>query len=79
METLGNHFTPNNPIEFVCEICDFKTSNKKDYKRHIETIKHTWNKSIWMETQITQKPSKYSCECGKIYSNNSGLWKHKKM
>jgi hypothetical protein len=78
METLGNNFTPKNPKLFTCYICYFNTSNKKDYNRHIETIKHKTNKSICLETHFTQKTPKHSCECGKVYSNNSGLWKHKK-
>ena len=31
-----------------------------------------------METHFTPKTQKHNCECGKVYSNNSGLWKHKK-
>ena len=35
--TLENPKTPN---KFLCEFCDFITSNKKDYNRHILTLKH---------------------------------------
>ena len=37
---LSNDFYPKKPISYVCESCDFNTSNKKDYNRHIKTIKH---------------------------------------
>ena len=37
---VGNDFTPKLPIIFACKECDFNTSNKKDYSRHIKTKKH---------------------------------------
>jgi hypothetical protein len=30
---FSNDFTPKNPQNFICEVCDFITSNKKDFKR----------------------------------------------
>ena len=27
-------------VEYYCEKCDFLTSNKKDYNRHLKTKKH---------------------------------------
>lgn len=33
---------PQKPIKnFICEICSFECSNKKDYTRHLSTAKHT--------------------------------------
>jgi hypothetical protein len=78
MDILGNDFTQKNPNIFTCEYCDFITFNKKDYKRHLETIKHKNNKWKPLETSFTQKNPKYVCVCGNVYVNNSGLWKHKK-
>ena len=75
-------FTPENPKKFNCYICDFHSSNKKDYKRHIETEKHISN--VYQSEAINFTPNypnlaiKYSCICGKIYKDNSGLWRHKK-
>ena len=65
--------TPKNPTIFICEKCDFKSSNKKDYKRHLGTAKHKWKQ---METFGTKKT--YECVCGKEYNTRSGLFKHKK-
>lgn len=49
---------------FSCKKCCFFTKNKKDYERHLETLKH--------------KKSGYSCEiCGKTYKFQSGLSRHK--
>ena len=78
MDILGNDFTQKNPILFTCEDCDFNTSSKKDYKRHLDTIKHKNNKWKSLETIFTPKNPKYVCVCGNMYVNNSGLWKHKK-
>ena len=49
---------------FSCKKCCFFTKNKKDYERHLETLKH--------------KKNGYSCEiCGKTYKFQSGLSRHK--
>ena len=31
---------PQKPQKFLCENCNFITSNKKDYSRHLMTLKH---------------------------------------
>jgi len=59
--------------KYVCDKCEFKCNDKRDYERHLHTAKHRWKQ---METFGTKKT--YECECGKEYSNRSGLFKHKK-
>jgi hypothetical protein len=73
---FSNIFTQKNPIKYVCDNCDFNTCNKKDYTRHIKTKKHKINVSQCFSTENTQK--NLSCNCGKTYKDNSGLWRHKK-
>jgi hypothetical protein len=73
-----NDFYPKKTHEFVCEKCHFITSNKKDYSRHIVTKKHIINHSQCISIEKTQK-NPYKCICGKIYKDNSGLWRHKKV
>lgn len=69
--------------QYCCEKCDYMTCNKTDYERHCETIKHK-NAFLAMEIDVfsmdfSQKTQKeYSCECGKVYKDNSGLWRHRK-
>ena len=88
---FSNDFTPKNPNNYHCINCDFNTCNKKDYKRHIDTIKHKIriNQSesgiLPQNSQKNPKPSSsgicsaiFSCICGKEYKDNSGLWRHKK-
>ena len=72
------------PNSFHCETCDFITSNKKDYKRHLQTIKHkaTENQPIPPKNQpcstiVTQENPKLACVCGKIYKDKSGIWRHR--
>ena len=75
---LSNNFTPKLPKIFSCELCDFHTSNKKDFKRHNETLKHNCNIKQSESMNVSQNYPKYSCICGKEYKDNSGLWRHKK-
>jgi len=64
---------------FYCEYCDFKCSKVCDWKRHIETKKHIYrhNGNQFSKLEI-KKNAEYICNCGKKYTTNSGLWKHKK-
>ena len=73
-----NNFYPKKPSNFVCEFCHFNTFNKKDYTRHLVTKKHIINTSQYISIGKTQK-NLYECICGKIYKENSGLWRHKKV
>jgi len=81
---MANIKTPKNPKEFVCESCDFKSSNKKDFNRHLVTEKHTKLTDTNKKTQLEKekkylKNKSYYCECGNIYKHSSSLSKHKKF
>ena len=72
METLETVFSP---ILFYCNICMINCNRKSEWDRHIKTKKHIGNK---METNGNQNISTtLSCDCGRQYTNRSGLWKHK--
>ena len=58
--------------KFTCEYCDFKCSKKGDFNRHLDTLKHTNQQNVTMLTSLQIK-----CECGKIYKERTGLWRHK--
>ena len=65
--------TPKNPTKFICENCDFKCSNKKDYKRHLGTAKHK------ILTNTDKKGEKrWECICGKKYKHRQSYHTHKK-
>lgn len=66
--------TQKNSTKYICGKCDFYSSNKNDYNRHIQSIKHTRNIS---QQEATKKL--YICEkCQKEYKDRTGLWRHKK-
>jgi hypothetical protein len=68
--------TPKTPKQHICEKCNFKCFNKKDYSRHLLTAKH---KILMNANGITPKnPKSYNCVCGKKYKHLSSLHKHKK-
>jgi uncharacterized cysteine cluster protein YcgN (CxxCxxCC family) len=73
-----NDFYPKKPLNFSCEKCDFNTSNKKDYNRHLQTKKHNLGQNQLISMDFTPN-NPYLCECGKKYKDYSGLWRHKKV
>ena len=69
-----------NPKKYYCKKCDFLTSNKKDFNRHLLTRKHKMDNmdKKWI-TKKNPKANCYECSvCGKKYKYASGLSKHKK-
>ena len=61
---------------FICKMCDYTTSRKSQYERHISTSKHI---NTTNTTNLVQKRSKlFICECGNQYKHHSSLWNHKK-
>ena len=65
-----------NPSEFFCEKCNYLSSRKSQYIRHLSTTKH---KMIVNTVGTTNKPSGiFECICGKTYKYDSGYYRHKK-
>ena len=69
---------PKTPIQNVCSVCEYNTFCKSDYTKHTKTIKHLININQYTQTPTLQQNPLYKCMCGKIYNDNSGLWRHKK-
>lgn len=64
---------------FFCETCDYHTSRKYNYDKHLLSSKHnnrtTSNKN---EQKVAKSSTGYCCDnCSKIYKSRSGLWSHK--
>jgi len=68
--------------KYVCQLCDFNTSRKNNYKTHILTPKHQQNEKINnLSTNLSTNPKekKFCCDfCGKNFKERTGLWKHSK-
>ena len=75
---MSTESTTNNAktaAKYVCELCDFSCSKICNYTSHILTRKHK------LATESTNKNAEsniFICDCGKIYNDRSGLWRHKK-
>ena len=61
---------------FYCKTCDYSTSRKSQYQRHLDTAKHQILQNPTSEKFLTEKM--YVCECGKSYKHSSTLYAHKK-
>jgi hypothetical protein len=62
--------------KFCCKKCNYYTSRKSQYDRHLLTLKH---EKITNDNNLEQKvPNEFICECGKKYNYLSGLSRHKK-
>jgi len=74
---------PQNKYLYICEICNIKTNNKKDYTNHLLTAKHKKKEELTNVninlTHISQISQHHPCvKCNKIYKSRVGLWSHKK-
>ena len=68
--------------KFVCNSCNYISSKKSDYNKHLLTTKHKNNcKWITMDDKISPNSpeiTEFSCDCGKTYKYRQGLHKHRK-
>ena len=81
MTTFDNIFCLKKPTQFYCDVCDYKSSYSRDYKRHLLTKKHKNNEIAQNNNELGPNlPKKiYSCEnCDKKFKDRAGLWRHKK-
>ena len=72
---METNLVPKSSAKYFCGICDYSTSRKSQYDRHLYTRKHK------METNgdnlVPKSSTKYICECGKENKTRGGLFKHK--
>jgi len=78
--------TPKKP-KYFCNECNFNSSNKKDFTRHLTTRKHNDGKDgsigsnemeAWkQEIPIINNRNTFNCiHCNKTYMSRGSLWKH---
>ena len=69
------------PMFFTCRECDYTTSQKSHYAKHLLTRKHKMITNDNKSAESAEKVpifKKHICICGKIYTHASGLSRHKK-
>ena len=67
---------------YVCDLCDFMSSNKTDYERHVNTPKHNKNVQYYTNTLETSTTTghKYTCPlCKKEFKHRTSIYKHKNV
>ncbi len=74
----------SNKYRFFCEKCDYATSKKSSWNKHIKTKKHCKKVALNIpkEYQVAKKVArkKFSCEfCQKSYSHKPALYRHRKI
>ena len=84
-KTQKKRKTDREKVVYSCKFCDYTSSNKSDYKRHLKTRKHKTRvlegNGILEKTHLinlTPEPKKFICNCGREFKSKSGLWKHNK-
>ena len=77
---MDANLVPKSSDHFYCESCDYTTSRKSQYDRHITTLKHQKNaQGCAKKFQLKNTEShSFICECGNKYKYRQGLQKHKK-
>lgn len=70
---------------FVCEQCNLNTQYKKDYDKHLLTLKHqnrttaTKSPTNVLTSYMVTNPTQHTCKyCSRIYGDRTGLWRHNK-
>jgi len=68
---------------FECDVCDYITCSKKDYMKHLMTIKHKKRTNTSEILPDTYKipdflPIQFSCDCGKTYKHRQSVYNHRK-
>ena len=74
-------FCPNIPIKYSCDLCHYNTSSKKDYIKHLTTLKHLKADKILMsnpeKSHLEFNIKLFECTCGNVYKHRQSLHKHK--
>ena len=93
LDTSIDKLFSENLAKYSCDICQIKTNNRKDYKRHLLTVKHIkmvehginpvghYSNDVNKENNIPKKSTiekDFECLCGRKYMFSSGLYRHRK-
>ena len=69
--------------KYYCKYCEYNTSHKSHYTKHLATKRHSKNLSRKCHESVTKRHEKnvnlFSCKfCKKSYKSRNGLWYHQK-
>jgi hypothetical protein len=81
MTTIDNDLVAKLCSKYYCEKCDYTTSKKSSFDKHIESKKHQKGVLTTLDNDLDAKlcSKKYSCKnCKKIFNDRAGLWRHNK-
>jgi hypothetical protein len=89
LSTIGNSLATGFVLffmhRFVCEKCNLKTHYKKDYLKHLLTLKHqngttaTECPTNVLKAYTVTKSTQHTCKfCSRTYGDRTGLWRHNK-
>jgi hypothetical protein len=80
-DKLSDPKIPKNPQKsLTCKLCDYVTSNLKDFNKHLSTSKHCSRTILNTATKKGTKNPKYVCQfCKKEYSARNSCWYHEKQ
>jgi hypothetical protein len=76
---MATEKTKKYDAKYCCKKCDFYSSKKTDYTRHLATQKHNFSVLTTQNNEKTTIHITYECQlCSKYFNDRSGLWRHKK-
>ena len=65
------------PCKFTCELCDYDTSKKSSYDKHLTTLKHINRIDLTNIEQEKVQKNNFTCDnCNKTYKARNSLWYH---
>ena len=74
--TTNDKILQQKSLSYICSECNFITSNKFNFNKHILTSKHL---KVTNELQKNANNAKiFECDCGKVYKFRQGLFSHMK-
>ena len=74
---MSQKIAKKSPRIFECEVCDYRSSKKSDYEKHILTRKHRILTKTYTDTSDFTT-FVFKCDCGKEYKHRQSLHSHKK-
>jgi len=65
--------------KYICEYCDYNTSHKSHYTKHLSTAKHKIiEKGLQKSAESADHEGQHKCHCNKVFSYRQNLYRHKK-